>query len=597
MRFFKTVNTLATILTLSVLGIQTANAQSAQLKNVSTNRCVNAPRTTPSREYDVTISTCRATAGESQTVQFVKLAKDRWSIRSANGGACLNLKTSVENREGGRVKWAGCSSHRDQQWNLTAAQTSVGMQNKIQHTGSGKCLNVHRGRDNRNGGNVTVYSCADTPDQRWTWTTTASATGLNDLKIASHNVWFMTVFGTNVGDEDHYQDVRNIEARSRAIVADGYLKGQDVLVLNELFDNGASNYLLRGLRPDYPHQTAVAARSSEGGRDNWDATHGDYRPRARLEAGVAILSKWPIERKEQYLFRKADLCGYDERANKGFAYARINYRNTQKIHVIATHLQSEVPLECRDANDAGFTAGHRMRTRQLRAIKNFVDSKNIPSSEPVFVAGDLNIIYGNRESSLMLRELNANRPVFTGNRGSYDGTDNPLVGNNLYPQILDYVLTLKDHVSPSPWYTEIRKKNGMADHYPVFASSKRTGSTVKPDLSEYQITIATARGRGAGTDSNIVAIINGRSGKSRRVKLNDRIYRNAFEIGSAETVKVEAEKLVEPKSITLEFDDKHPGSDWRIRGIKVQKVGSNETLSWTGDYEFTSRQNRTFPLR
>lgn len=597
MRLLKTAGALAAVFAFSVFGMQAANAQSVQLKNVSTDRCVNAPRTIPSREYDVTISNCRATAGDSQTVQFVKLAKDRWSIRSANGGACLNLKTSVENREGGRVKWAGCSSHRDQQWNTIAVQTLSGMQNKIQHAGSGKCLNVHRGRDNHDGGNVTVYSCANTPDQRWTWKIRAISKELNDLKIASHNVWFMTVFGTNVGGESNYQDVDNIEARSRAIVANGYLKGQDVLVLNELFDNGASNNLLRGLRAEYPHQTAVAGRSSEGGRDNWDTTHGDYRPRARLEAGVAILSKWPIERKEQYLFRKSDLCGYDARANKGFAYARINYRNRQKIHVIATHLQSEESLSCRDANDAGYTAGHNMRTRQLRAIRNFVESKNIPSSEAVFVTGDLNIIYGNRESQVMLQTLGANRPVFTGNRGSYNGSDNPFVGNNLYPQILDYVLTLKGHSAPSPWYTEIRKKNGMSDHYPVFASTRRTGPSVKPALSEYRITIQTANRRGAGTDSNIIAIINGRSGKSRRVKLNDRIYRNAFEKGNAETVKVEAERLIDPKSITLEFDDKYPGSDWHITGIKVQKIGSRDTVSWTGNYEFTSRQNKTFPLR
>jgi|GEM_PF-5867714 len=597
MKIFQTAITLVTILALSVLETRVANAQdtqSVQLANVSTGRCVNFPVTISAREMPATISTCQATPGESQTVQLVKIASGRWSIRSANGRACLNLKTSVENREGGRVKWAGCSSHPDQQWDLTAFQTANGMQNRVRNVNSGKCLNVHRGRDNRDGGNVTVYSCANTPDQRWSWT---NATGLNDLKVASHNVWFMTVLGTNIGGEGNYQDVSNIEARSRAIVADGYLKGQDVLVLNELFDNGASNYLLRGLRPDYPHQTAVAGRSSEGGRGNWDATHGDYRARARLEAGVAILSKWPIERKEQFLFRQADLCGWDARANKGFAYARINYRNTQKIHVIATHLQSAEALDCQDANDAGYTAGHTMRTRQLRAIKGFVDNKNIPANEPIFVVGDLNIVYGNLESEVMLRELNANRPIFTGNAGTHDGSDNPLAGDSLYPQLIDYVLTLKGHDAPSPWYTEVRKKNGMADHYPVFGSTQRSGPTVSPNLSEYRITIQTARGRGAGTDSNIVAIINGRSGKSKRVKLNDRIYRNAFEIGSVETVKVEARDLTDPQSITLEFDDKYPGSDWRINAIKVQEVGTNRSVAWSGDYEFTSRQNKTFPLR
>jgi hypothetical protein len=37
----------------------------------------------------------------------------------------------------------------------------------LRHASADKCLNVHAGRENRENGQVSVYSCANTPDQRW----------------------------------------------------------------------------------------------------------------------------------------------------------------------------------------------------------------------------------------------------------------------------------------------------------------------------------------------------------------------------------------------------------------------------------------------
>lgn len=81
-------------------------------------------------------------------------------IQQAFSNACLNLKTAVDNREGGAVHLVGCSPHRDQLWRM-------GGDGHIQHVASGKCLNVHAGRENRDGGAVSVYSCANTRDQSW----------------------------------------------------------------------------------------------------------------------------------------------------------------------------------------------------------------------------------------------------------------------------------------------------------------------------------------------------------------------------------------------------------------------------------------------
>ena len=572
----------------------------AQLKNVATGRCLNTPSKLIGQEMPVSISSCKSPADTSQTVQFVKVRDDKWSIRNADGNACLNLKSSTENKNGGHVKWVGCSTHTDQLWTLTAKLNSGPSQNEVRNVGSGKCLEVRSRNENRDGGRAAIYTCSNSADVRWTWSNSTAAApriSLNDLKIASHNVWFMTILGTNIGKYRGYQDVSDIEARARAIVADGYLKGQDILVLNELFDNGASNILLNGLRSEYEHQTAVAGRSSEGGRDNWDNTSGDYRRRARLEAGVAILSKWPIEHKEQYLFPHSDLCGYDARANKGFAYARINYKTVQKVHVIATHLQSE-DTGCGGANDTGYTAGHRERARQLTAIKRFLNNKRIPASEPIFVVGDMNVIMYLREYKDMLATLGAREPKFTGNAGTYDGTDNPLVGNNNLPQILDYVLSLKGHAAPNPWFTEIRKKNGMADHYPVFASSQKRGNDVNPYVTEFYIRIHTSNRFQSGTDSNIIAVLNDASGRqSRRFTLNGRISGNAFERGDVDTIKLEANALTSPVSVTIESDGDWPGADWRISKIEILDAGARPLKAWTGDYEFRGESSHTFELR
>jgi len=129
----------------------------ASLKNRSTNRCLRGT-SDDSRVTRASIEGCRVN-GLPKTWAFEK--KDNgYQIKQAYSSACLNLKTSQHNKEGGPVYLVGCSNHQDQRW-------SIGANGSIRHLASGKCLNVHRGRENKHGGLVTVYSCANTPDQRW----------------------------------------------------------------------------------------------------------------------------------------------------------------------------------------------------------------------------------------------------------------------------------------------------------------------------------------------------------------------------------------------------------------------------------------------
>jgi hypothetical protein len=129
----------------------------AVLQNRATGRCL-AGTTNDAVVSRATVESC-GLSDRSKAWRFVKRG-NAVQIRQAYSRACLNLKTGVDNREGGAVHLVGCSTHRDQLW-------SIASDGHIRHLPSGKCLNVHAGRENRDGGLVSVYSCANTSDQRW----------------------------------------------------------------------------------------------------------------------------------------------------------------------------------------------------------------------------------------------------------------------------------------------------------------------------------------------------------------------------------------------------------------------------------------------
>lgn len=80
----------------------------------------------------------------------------------------------------------------------------------------------------------------------------------------------------------------------------------------------AHRSFIRNLKKEYPNQTAVLGRSSGS---EWDKTLGNYSSSTPEDGGVAIVSKWPIAEKIQYVFAKG--CGPDNLSNKGFVYTKI----------------------------------------------------------------------------------------------------------------------------------------------------------------------------------------------------------------------------------------------------------------------------------
>ncbi|MFE5934063.1 sphingomyelin phosphodiesterase [Streptomyces sp. NPDC056470] len=294
----------------------------------------------------------------------------------------------------------------------------------------------------------------------------ASASEAPRLKVLSYNAFlFSKTLYPNWG-QDH---------RAKAIPAASFYQGHDVVVIQEAFDNSSSDALKANSAAQYPYQTPVMGRSKSG----WDATGGAYSATTPEDGGVTILSKWPIVRKEQYVYK--DACGADWYSNKGFVYTVLDV-NGSRVHVVGTHAQS---------TDPGCSAGEaaQMRSRQFKAMDAFLDGKNIPANEQVIVAGDMNVDSRTPEYGTMLADAGlAGADARTGHPYSFD-TELNSIASERYPddprEDLDHVLYRSGNARPANWTNNVVLEKSapwtvsswgtrytytnLSDHYPVTA--------------------------------------------------------------------------------------------------------------------------------
>jgi sphingomyelin phosphodiesterase len=294
--------------------------------------------------------------------------------------------------------------------------------------------------------------------------TGAEAAAAPRLSVLSYNVFLMSKNLYPNWGQDH---------RAAEIPKAPFYQGHDVVVLQEAFDNGASDAMRAASAAQYPYATPVVGRSKSG----WDATGGAYSSTTPEDGGVMVLSKWPIVRKEQVVYK--DACGADWWSNKGFAYVVLDVNGT-KVHVVGTHAQS---------TDPGCGAGEAalMRSRQFKAIDAFLDGKNIPANEQVIVAGDMNVDSRTPEYASMLADADlAGSDTRTGHPYSFDTALNS-IANYRYPtdprEDLDYVLYRKGNARPAGWENNVVKEQSapwtvsswgkdytytnLSDHYPL----------------------------------------------------------------------------------------------------------------------------------
>lgn len=293
----------------------------------------------------------------------------------------------------------------------------------------------------------------------------AQAAYPDDLRLLSYNVYMLsTNLYPNWGQSQ----------RADLIAQADFMRNHDVLLLQELFDNSASDRLLNNLKSQYPYQTPVLGRARSG----WDATLGAYSDTRPEDGGAAIVSKWPIEEKIQYVYTQG--CGADAMSNKGFVYVRIR-KNGFPYHLISTHAQAV------DSSCAEQTPG--IRQSQFTELRTFLQGKNIPASEAIFLGGDFNVIRGSSEYTQMLATLDVYAPdSYAGAAATWDPTTNGIARYN-YPdapaEYLDYVFAMRGHAKPSYWHNQALdpasprwqvssggtryQYKDYSDHYPVAA--------------------------------------------------------------------------------------------------------------------------------
>ncbi|WP_017546264.1 sphingomyelin phosphodiesterase [Nocardiopsis prasina] len=297
---------------------------------------------------------------------------------------------------------------------------------------------------------------------------TSESKDLTDPRVVTHNAFLLPrALYPHWG-----QDVR-----ADLTVRDGLLSGQDVVVLQELFDNSSADRLRAGLAEEYPHGTPVVGRSRSG----WDHTTG-FRDVTVTNGGVSVHSVWPVVRAEQHLFARA--CGADWFSNKGFAYVELDTPDG-RLHVVGTHLQSE-DSACGSGEDA------RVREAQIDQIVALLDSRGIPDDERIYLAGDLNIVGGGAEWERAVDRLDAVAPDHTGDAPSWDPSSNSIAAHDYADwdaQQLDHVLPIRNGAAPRAYVNETRavksepwtvRSGGRSytyddysDHYPVFGSTPR----------------------------------------------------------------------------------------------------------------------------
>ncbi|AKU15486.1 sphingomyelin phosphodiesterase [Luteipulveratus mongoliensis] len=277
------------------------------------------------------------------------------------------------------------------------------------------------------------------------------------LRVLTHNVMMLpSIVGGNYANE----------TRAAMIASSDYVKGYDVAIFEEAFDNGPSETLKTGLSRQYPYQTPVLGRSKSG----WDQTLGAYSALTPEDGGVTVVSKWPITRKVQYVYKQG--CGADWFSNKGFVYVELKV-NGRKVHVVGSHAQADDSL-CSDAPS--------VRRSQFAELDAFLDGLHIPASESVVMAGDLNVVKASAEYPSMLQALDATAPAaYKGHPYSWDPKSNSLNANRYpddAPQYLDYVLFRRGHASSTTWSNTVLTPTSppwssggttYTDHYPVAA--------------------------------------------------------------------------------------------------------------------------------
>ncbi|SGZ18892.1 sphingomyelin phosphodiesterase [Moritella viscosa] len=253
----------------------------------------------------------------------------------------------------------------------------------------------------------------------------------NNLNVLAYNVWALL--------PELLPGVTSVKVKERLRLIKDKIKGYDVVVFSELFDNYNRNIFLNGLKSEYPYQTSVVDKSG-----------------SLEDGGVVILSRWPIKKEVQMTF---DNCyGTDCLSAKGVMYVQIN-KGGNSYHIFGSHTQAWTKEK-----------NQMTRTKQFNQMRDFIDNQSISGADPVIIAGDLNVDKTKypHEYDHMLRTLSAEEPPRDGGyEYTYDGTVNNWTNGE--KENLDYVLYSTSHLVPMTSSSKVLVPRSIhPDVFPMF---------------------------------------------------------------------------------------------------------------------------------
>jgi len=315
-----------------------------------------------------------------------------------------------------------------------------------------------------------------------------------DLRVMAYNIMQLPV-----------QDWDQTERANRLPDAIRALADQpDVIAFSEVLTDEAYA-AVQAMSDVYPHITPVLGQVCSGG--GWDTISGNCSNAFTVvRGGVVIASKHPILAQHAYIFNASQTGTADFQANKGAVYAEIEI-DSNRYHVTATHTQ---------ATHSGSNANtsHNVRVAQAEEIRTWLDGFSIAATDPVIVAGDLNVAHDEDADRQAIIDTALNATLWFDN-GNAAGYEHSYPENNwmsraynyyfdedmCYNKTLDYVVTLNGYLQPSEpaqqdvivlkaansWYWSYLSgswslcggstyHNGyttdISDHYPVVATYK-----------------------------------------------------------------------------------------------------------------------------
>ncbi|KAG1692990.1 hypothetical protein DVH05_024026 [Phytophthora capsici] len=295
------------------------------------------------------------------------------------------------------------------------------------------------------------------------------------LRVMVYNVWLLPSFVSSFNEKVSPWASQRASAIPRCL---GPLD-VDVVVFCEAFCSSSREKLVSGMKSQgFIYETKVVGDVSLLGS------------KKAIDGGCFAMSKYPLSSCEEITFGNV-ASGEDRYADKGLIYFQVRVpvtrssgaNGTQTVHVVGTHLQAwETPIAI------------ATRSGQLKLMREFVDSLNIPKHEPVLYAGDMNVnkhAEGAQtpegEYTAMLELLDVHEPELHEKSPIYSfdphtnnlAVDGPSSGG--ITERLDYILVERSHRQPLTASSEIVQLKATRH----WAPSRGASDEVLVDLSDH----------------------------------------------------------------------------------------------------------------